>query len=113
MLQLGLIPSHFSFLLLHTMHARRFGFGTLEFPPVGAASSADPGRRVDWPWGLGSETMMVSEAASEDGDMDTGSRGVGSQFPGRGGRGKGAGCDLVETLFDSGVAAVDRCGLGM
>lgn len=67
MLQLGLMPSHLSFLLLQTTHARRFGLGTLEFPPLGP--SAVPGLPFDWPSGLWSPTMMVSDAASDDGDM--------------------------------------------
>lgn len=65
-LQLGLMPSHFSFLFLQIMHARRFGLGTLELPPAGASI-------VIWSsWSLSplrSETMIVSGGVSEDVDM--------------------------------------------
>ena len=66
MLQLGLMPSHFSFLFLQIMHARRFGLGTLELPPAGASivmwSSS-------WRLSVGSDTMMVSGGVSDDVDM--------------------------------------------
>lgn len=58
-LQLGLFPSHFSFLLRQIMHARRLVLGTLAFPLRG--SSADPGRVSD--------TMMVSGGVPVDEDM--------------------------------------------
>lgn len=67
MLQLGLIPSHFSFRFLQIMHASRFGLGTLELPPVGASMEMwSPSASLSAP---GSETMMVSGGVSEDVDM--------------------------------------------
>lgn len=64
-LQLGLMPSHFSFRFLQIMQARRFGLGTLELPPAGAST-------VIWsPSGVLSaaasdDTMMVSGGVSDD-----------------------------------------------
>ena len=67
MLQLGLIPSHFNFRFRHIMHARRFGLGTLEFPPAGASMvMRSPSASLS---ALGSETMMVSGGVPEDVDM--------------------------------------------
>jgi hypothetical protein len=66
-LQLGLMPSHFSFLFLQIMHARRFGFGTLEFPPGGASIVMwSPSASLS---AVGSPTMMVSGGVSEEVDM--------------------------------------------
>lgn len=59
-LQLGLSPSHFNFLFLHIMHARRLGFGTLEFPPAPFSFAAAP---------FDSETMTVSGGVPDDDDM--------------------------------------------
>jgi len=59
-LQLGLIPSHFNFLFLQIMHARRLGFGTLEFPPDPFSFCASP---------FGSEIMMVSGGVPDDDDI--------------------------------------------
>jgi hypothetical protein len=67
-LQLGLIPSHFSFLLRHIIHARRFGFGTLEFP---FDSSTETAARTPPP---GSDIMVVSGGVSDDDEDDIGSR---------------------------------------
>lgn len=60
MLQLGFSPSHFSFRFLHIMHARRFGFGTVEFPPDPPSVAASP---------LGSETMIVSGGVPDEDDI--------------------------------------------
>ena len=57
-LQLGLMPSHLSFLFLQIMHARRFGLGTAEFPRAAPVCSA-----------LGSDTMTVSRGEFDDDDM--------------------------------------------
>jgi hypothetical protein len=66
-LQLGLMPSHFNFLFLQIMHARRFGFGTLELPPGGASIVMwSPSASLSV---VGSPTMMVSGGVSEDVDM--------------------------------------------
>jgi hypothetical protein len=64
-LQLGLRPSHFSFRFLQIMHARRFGFGTLELPR--AAGSVAPLSASTWL--VGSDTMMVSDGEFDDDDM--------------------------------------------
>lgn len=65
MLQLGLMPSHLSFLFLQIIHARRFGLGTLELPLAGSGPA--PGSaRFSAP---GSDTMMVSEGEFDDDDM--------------------------------------------
>lgn len=42
MLQLGLFPSHFSFLFLHIIQANRFGLGTLALPVGRGAASPVP-----------------------------------------------------------------------
>lgn len=60
MLQLGFIPSHFSFRFLHIMHARRLGLGTLAFPPGPISFAAAP---------PGSETITVSGGVSDEDDM--------------------------------------------
>lgn len=52
MLQLGLTPSHFSFRFLQIIHARRFGFGTLELSGMlsRVGSSASLGAEAPrWP----------------------------------------------------------------
>lgn len=67
MLQLGLMPSHFSFLFRQTMHAKRFGLGTLELPPAG--TSAVVCSRSVCLSASASDTMMVSGGVSEDVDM--------------------------------------------
>ena len=59
-LQLGLSPSHFNFLFLHIMHARRLGFGTLEFPPDPPSFAASP---------FWSETIIVSGGVPEEDDI--------------------------------------------
>lgn len=60
MLQLGLSPSHFNFLFLHIMHARRLGLGTLEFPADPPSVAASP---------FWSETMIVSGGVPDDDDI--------------------------------------------
>jgi hypothetical protein len=60
-LQLGLMPSHFSFLFLQIMHARRFGLGTVEFPRAAPDSPVCSA--------LGSDTMTVSRGEFDDDDM--------------------------------------------
>jgi len=66
-LQLGLIPSHFSFLFLQIMHASRLGLGTFELPPAGASTVIwSLSRRLAAPE---SETMMVSGSVSGEVDM--------------------------------------------
>jgi len=64
-LQLGLRPSHFSFLFLQIMHARRFGFGTLELPLAADSFAFCSASR----WLVGSDTMMVSDGEFDDDDM--------------------------------------------
>jgi hypothetical protein len=75
-LQLGLMPSHFSFRFRQIMQARRFGFGTLELPPARAS--------IDMCSSFGSlsapsDTMMVSGGVSGDDDMVTAVRNNSSQ----------------------------------
>lgn len=65
MLQLGLRPSHFSFLFLQIIHARRLGFGTLELPLTACSVALCSASR----WLVGSETMMVSDGEFDDDDM--------------------------------------------
>lgn len=66
MLQLGLMPSHFSFRFLHIIHASRFGLGTLELPLVADSVGCSPSMRP-----AGSETMIVSDGEFDDDDMVT------------------------------------------
>jgi len=61
-LQLGLIPSHFNFLFLQIIHARRFGFGTLELPRAAGSWGSISA------WTVGSDTMMVSDGEFDDDD---------------------------------------------
>jgi hypothetical protein len=62
-LQLGLTPSHFSFLLRHIMHARRFGLGTLVLSPSWAVTCGT--------WSAVPESVvMASGEDAECGDIE-------------------------------------------
>jgi hypothetical protein len=79
-LQLGFIPSHFSFLFRHIMHARRLVFGTLAFPLIGKSAESGPA----------SETMMVSGGVPADDD---------DMLPGMGKPRRGTGLKLPPTQY--------------
>jgi hypothetical protein len=61
------MPSHLSFRFLHIIHARRFGFGTLEFPAWGIVRAMISS--LFRPSPLGSDTMMVSGGVPDDDDI--------------------------------------------
>jgi hypothetical protein len=65
-LQLGLSPSHLSFRFLQIMQAKRFGFGTLEFPPPNISWT---GLVPLWASMGESDIMMVSGGVPEVDDM--------------------------------------------
>jgi len=77
-LQLGLRPSHFSFLFLQIIQARRLGFGTLELPLTACSGAFCSASR----WLVGSETMIVSDGEFDDDDM-VGFRRLHTEMPDR------------------------------
>ncbi len=63
-----MIPSHFSLRFRQIMQARRFGLGTLEFPPFAPSGDAPVPLAMSAP---ASDTMMVSGGVSELDDIST------------------------------------------